>query len=109
MHAILQNDPGDRAADPAHLLHAFRGEPDLVSDRPNAACFVLQAYIFALHRIGVMDVGNSDGSSEGAELHAAAVLVHQSFGHLDRVLFRRVCHCGPILHYRSIASSASRN
>ena len=51
MDAIRQNHTGDRAIDPAHVLHALGGEPDLVTNGSRAACLRLQPDIVPLHGI----------------------------------------------------------
>src|SRR6185437_707974 len=77
MNAVAENNAGERAVYAAHGLHPRRGETDLVTSRDNFACFSLQANIFSLDSVGVLNARDAELACIGSEPHVFPVLIHQ--------------------------------
>jgi hypothetical protein len=60
MNAVAENDAGERAVYATHGLHPRRGKTDLVTSRDSFAYFALQADIFSLDSVGILDVRDTE-------------------------------------------------
>src|SRR5205085_12345714 len=83
--AIVQDVPCDRVRNPAHLLHAWRCEPDLVADEARSSAFSEATDQFVLDGVGNSDLVERKRVPDRVKVRALVVLAQESGDRLSDV------------------------